>query len=123
LKPSNPRDRGTLERKRKLTAAFSAFSDKAAAAVGLQARRPSTGKLYTRKENATRKKVVEFYMQHSHADPCKRSKTRQLLRPVVDLHKEYSQQNPSHPVSLRSFYRMKPPRVASVKKAKFRQCL
>ncbi|XP_070210071.1 uncharacterized protein [Littorina saxatilis] len=80
--------------------------------------------LYKRKKiNPTNQLVLRFYEEHSHADPCKASRSRQLLRPVRDLHQDFLRLNPNNKISLRHFHRLKPKNVASVRKAKFRQCL
>ena len=120
---SAKRDKATLQHKRRLSEAFC----ETAGEIGLSARYRKAAKnrhLYEkRKENAAQNKFRAFFFEHSHPDPCKKSKKRQLLRPVKDLHREFCSTHPEVKASCRSFYRWKPQDVASVKKVKFRQCL
>ena len=67
--------------------------------------------------------VEAFFDEHAIANPCKSFKKCQLTLSVKELHKEFLVQHPGQKVSLRTFHRLKPKDVASVRKLKFRQCM
>lgn len=84
--------------------------------------RPAS-ELYKRRKRSTQESIQAFYDRVAYDDPCKTAKTKQLTKPVKELHKEYMKENPTAKVSLRTFHRHKPKNIRSVRKMKFRQCL
>ena len=84
----------------------------------------NNGPIYHRNKVFRVKVDVEaFFDEHAVANPCKSFKKRQLTLSVKELHKEFLVQHPGQKVSLRTFHRLKPKDVASVRKLKFRQCM
>ena len=121
----NKRDASTLNHKRALANAFKQQGSTSHDQIGLSKRYVNASKrpLYKRNGHGGHETVREFYNANSQPDPCKKSSKRQLLKPVKELYKEFQRQHPEVKVSLRTFHRQKPSHLASVKKAKFRQCL
>lgn len=116
---SRKRDRTTLQHKRLLASSFS--HSKGFTKRYLSAEKPE--EIYKQGQKEHHDKVKQFYLEHSQADPCKVSTRRQLLLPTRELHKLFEENDPDTKISLRTFNRLRPKNVASVRKAKFRQCL
>ena len=84
--------------------------------------RPTFGLYKRRKAFAGKEAVLAFYEKQALPNPCKGVSKKQLAASTPDLYRQFRLET-NVQVSLRTFQRLKPKHVASVRHLKFRQCL